>query len=97
MLNIYKLEKNEPLPIKNGISSFTKYLSRVKFFIANILNRFKIPGLVEEIEYIDNITSQKISIKTKSLFTVISIDGRDYYFNRLSGKFDGTGSGFTCN
>jgi hypothetical protein len=99
MLDIYRLERSdniETTPVKNGVSLFAKYLSRFKFSIAGILNKIKAPGLVREIEYFDELTSQRISVKNQSLYTVISIDGRDFYFNRLSGKFDGTGSGFTC-
>ena len=39
----------------------------------------------------DNATGQTISLKESPFYTTLSIDGRDYYFIRETGEFDGTG------
>ena len=39
----------------------------------------------------DGVTGQKVSLKESSLYTTLNIDGRDYYFIRETGEFDGTG------
>jgi len=41
----------------------------------------------------DSFSGQRLEIKVGIIYTRISVNGRDYYFSRLSGKFDGTGSG----
>jgi hypothetical protein len=44
------------------------------------------------VEVNDAITGHRIQVKAGTLFTCITVNGRDYYFHRLTGKFDGTGS-----
>jgi hypothetical protein len=44
-------------------------------------------------ETIDGVTGQKVAVSVGDLFVRLSIDGRDYYFDRLTGRFDGTGLG----
>ena len=57
------------------------------------LNRLGLPGFIQPFEFEDLVTGQKLKFTVSPFFTVISIDGRDYYFYRHNGKFDGTGSG----
>lgn len=38
----------------------------------------------------DKLTGQKIEIKTTPYYSILSIDGREYYFIKETGKFDGT-------
>jgi hypothetical protein len=57
-----------------------------------ILNRAGLPGAVQDVEINDELTGQQVSVRVRALFTRISVNGRDYYFRRLSGRYDGTGS-----
>jgi len=43
-------------------------------------------------DLVDRVTGQEIKLTVGDLFVRLSIDGRDYYFDRFTGKFDGTGS-----
>jgi len=43
-------------------------------------------------EATDKITGQKVAVSIGDLFVRLSVDGRDYYFDRITGRFDGTGS-----
>ena len=61
--------------------------------IGNCANKIKVPGCVQPMEYTDKVTGDRIAIKNSLYFTKLSINGRDYYFQRFSGKFDGTGMG----
>lgn len=56
-----------------------------------ILTFFNAPGFVTPIDYADRVTGDYISIRINKYFTVISVNNRDYYFRRFTGKFDGTG------
>jgi hypothetical protein len=53
----------------------------------------RIPGAIANSTITDSVTHQTFSISVGALFTRITLDGRDYYFDRFSGKFNGTGSG----
>jgi hypothetical protein len=67
--------------------------SRLRYVIGSLLKRLHIPGAIKDIDLQDSITGQKVSVQVSSLFVRLSVNGRDYYFDRLSGKFDGTGHG----
>jgi len=41
----------------------------------------------------DGLTGNEIEITLSGAYSVISINGRDYYFDRLTGRFGGTGLG----
>lgn len=86
-------------PYKKGRPSNTSAswldiaIGRIQLATGHLLNWLKIPGAVRDIELKDALTGQHISVKVGPLFTCLTVDGRDYYFRRVSGKFDGTGMG----
>jgi hypothetical protein len=51
------------------------------------------PGAIRDFHMKDELSGQEIDIAVTLLFTRISINGRDYYFDRLTGRFGGTGCG----
>lgn len=65
----------------------------IKEWIGRILNRLGVPGAIQDAVIDDGFTGQHVSIQVGTLFTRISVNGRDYYFRRMSGRFDGTGTG----
>jgi hypothetical protein len=56
-----------------------------------LLNGLRIPGIVRDYKIADPVNNQIIIISVGALFTRISVNGRDYYFHRLTGKYDGMG------
>ena len=48
-------------------------------------------ALIKPFEYEDAMTEHKIEVKVSPLYSKLSVDGRVYYFERETGKFDGTG------
>lgn len=56
------------------------------------LNRLGVPGFVRSARVHDDATGADIEIRVGHLYTVFSVDGRDYFFRRTSGEFDGTGT-----
>ena len=40
----------------------------------------------------DSLTGQEVAVSVEVLFVRLTVDGRDYYFDRLTGKYNGTGS-----
>ena len=61
--------------------------------LGRILNYLRLPGRIKNLAVKDDLTGQEIEIHVGTLFTRLSVNGRDYYFHRLTGKFDGTGCG----
>lgn len=74
-------------------SPWLRFKDAFKVSLGATLNRFGLPGGVKDVEFEDQVTGQRVQIRVGALFTQISINGRDYYFRRISGKYDGTGMG----
>ncbi len=64
---------------------------KLKQFAGNLLNGLGVPGFVRPLEIQDTLTNTYVQVRVSGFFTVISIDGRDYYFRRLTGEYDGSG------
>jgi hypothetical protein len=77
--------------LSGGATRCDRLKLRFKEVAARLFDRLGIPGFVRSMTLKDEVTGQTISVQTGHLSTRISIDGRDYYFDRLSGRFDGTG------
>lgn len=82
-----------PRPAKMGASRWVRWRSRAELFIGRVANACGWPGAIADAEIVDGVSGQHIAIRRGLLFTVVSVNGRDYYFRRFSGKLDGTGIG----
>lgn len=74
-------------------SMLLRLADALKFLAGRIANRLHIPAIIQEIDISDPVTSQEISIAAHPLFTVVRVKGRDYYFHRFSGRYNGAGIG----
>jgi hypothetical protein len=68
------------------------WLGRTRQWLGRVLNRASAPGAIREMEFKDQLADRHIAVSVGELFTCLSVNGRDYYFDRLTGRFDGTGS-----
>ena len=82
-----------PSPASESSSRLDVWWGRVRQWLGRTANALRYPAVVQPMEISDPVTGCSIEIRVGSLFTVISVDGRDYYFKRLTGRFDGTGMG----
>ena len=82
-----------PRPAEFGATRWRIAVSNFREWLCRVANRSGLPGAVADVHIEDTVTGQIIDIKSGVLFTRISVNGRDYYFRRFSGTFDGTGSG----
>lgn len=67
--------------------------SRIRAALGDLLNRMRLPGAIQPMCYSDPVTGDLIDVGVYARFTKVSINGRDYYFDRITGQFDGTGMG----
>jgi hypothetical protein len=82
-----------PHPTTTGGSFLSKWKSKLKLTLGRAAQRIGLPGCVARKVLDDPVTGQHMEIRVDLLFTVISVDGRDYYFRRWSGQYDGAGMG----
>ena len=64
---------------------------RARRVLGTVLNRLRCPGFVRPLEIDDPVTRDTFTVRCSPVYTIITLNGRDYYFDRLTGKFDGTG------
>lgn len=60
--------------------------------IGKLLQRFGAPGFVRPFEYRDLKTDEVITLRTTPRYTILSVRGKELFFLRESGRFDGTGA-----
>ena len=82
-----------PRPAVDGAKFWQIWCGRMWVLLGKTANRLRIGGCVQPIVMDDPVTGQHLGIRLGPLFTVVSVDGRDYYFRRFSGKYDGAGTG----
>lgn len=85
-----------PRPAPMGATRWQVWRGRIRMWIGATLCRIWPVGLVRSFKIDDAVTGQHIEIRVGALFTIIAVNGRDYYFRRFTGKFDGTGMAIGC-
>jgi hypothetical protein len=81
-------------PIHRAILSRTRLY--VRLFFGKLFNLAGIPGLVQECNYSGSTARAEITVRHGGLFTIISVNGLDIYFHRLTGSIDGVGAMSCC-
>ena len=60
-------------------------------WLGRLLVTLRIPGIIVNQSYDGTITRAKVRVHLGPLFSVVSVNGLDVYFHRLTGKIDGVG------
>jgi len=68
----------------------------LRLFGGALFNLAGIPGLVQECHYKGAAAKAEITVSRGKLFTIISVNGLDIYFHRLTGSIDGVGTMSGC-
>src|SRR5262245_19159858 len=59
-----------------------------------MLETLHAPAKIKEFEYVDPITNETVYLSTGTQYSVLHIGERLFFFNRLTGRFDGAGRSF---
>jgi hypothetical protein len=62
-----------------------------RLWLGKLLGLLHVPGIVVEQAYEANIARATVRVRLGPLFTVVSVNGMDIYFHRLTGRIDGIG------
>jgi hypothetical protein len=60
-------------------------------WFGSFMNSLRVPGFVRECKYKSTETATTVSVRLSPLYTVISVNGADVYFHRVTGAIDGVG------
>jgi hypothetical protein len=81
-----------PRAAAEGASRWLIWKERLRELTGRALSRLGLPGAIAEVKINDSLTGQQISVDVGPLYVRLTVNQRDYYFNRVTGRFDGTGS-----
>lgn len=82
-----------PRPSSMGATRIEIARGRLREWLGRMANRLGAPGAIRDTEIQDEVTGQHVAVRVGHLFVRLSINGRDYYFDRVTGRFDGSGIG----
>jgi len=50
------------------------------------------PAKIQEFEHVDPVTNETVYLSTGTRYSVLHIGDRRFFFDRITGRFDGTGT-----
>ena len=56
------------------------------------LERFKAPAKLKVFEFVDPASDETVYLYTSKVYSVLCVGDRRFYFDRITGKFDGVSS-----
>ncbi len=75
-----------------GKSTILSWLRlRLRVLAGKIYNLGGAPGFVRDCDYAATAHDVRVLVKAGELFTIITVNGLDIYFHRLTGSIDGIG------
>jgi len=80
-----------------GATFYDICLDRIRLVLGHLAGRAGVPGFIRDTVIDDPVTGQQIEIRVYALDTRLTIDGRDYYFGRVSGRLEGAGMAYCTN
>jgi hypothetical protein len=54
------------------------------------MNKLHSPAMIREFEYVDPISDRTVYLSTGSRYSVLHVGGLKLFFDRVTGRFDGT-------
>jgi hypothetical protein len=57
-----------------------------------MLEHLHAPARLREFEYVDSVSNETVYLSTGARYSVLHVGSKQFYFDRLTGRFDGTGT-----
>lgn len=83
--------QKEGRPAEMGATWWTKAKTVAMIHLGRFLHRLGVPGCVRDVELDDLVTGDHVEIRNSPLSVTITLNNRDYCFDRFTGRFVGTG------
>jgi len=64
---------------------------KMSAWMGSLLNRLGAPGFVRQGRYTGHVMDVSVEVRHSALYTVVSVNGVDVYFHRVTGIIDGVG------
>jgi hypothetical protein len=79
---------------KNPVSSWIRL--RIRLALGMLFNLAGIPGLLRDCNYQAGVADATIKVRVRDMFTIVTVNGFEIYFHRLTGSIDGVGVMSDC-
>lgn len=79
-------------PARGGAGFGDSMIFRGRLWLGRCMNRLGLAAPIQPTEIYDPATGQRIAVTVGDLLVRLTVNGRDFYFHRITGRFDGTGS-----
>ena len=66
------------------------FRSWARHVLGAIMERFHASAKIKEFEYVDQMTGDTVYLSTGARYSVLHVGDRQFYFERTTGRFDGT-------
>ena len=66
-------------------------LLQLEGMIGRVLNFLGFASPIVECDYEASICDARVAVRQRPLFTIVTVNGLDVYFHRLTGEIDGVG------
>jgi hypothetical protein len=67
-----------------------KVFDLIRDAFGRALEIFHAPAKIREFEYVDQDTNEIVYLSTGARYSVLHVGGKRFFFDRLTGRFDGT-------
>jgi len=84
-----------PRSVEGGANRFQLLRADLRDWVCKVIHKLRMPGAIRECDIDDPVTGHRIRVRIDRSCTELWIDGREYRFDRLSGKLRGTGTQLT--
>jgi hypothetical protein len=74
----------------NPMCGATSVIGRLLEMAGRVMERLHFPARLREFEYVNPISDETIYLSTGSRYSVLHIGEQMLYFDRVTGRFDGT-------
>jgi hypothetical protein len=82
-------------PAREGATVFDVARSRIRTTVGRMANRLGLPGTIRVVDIHDATAGHRVTVTIGVNVLRLTVNGRDFYFDRLTGRYEGSGS-LTC-
>jgi hypothetical protein len=88
-LRLLRHEASAPSSRRAPLASLRAWVRRM---VGRMAHGLRLPGAIRPVTVDDPTTGHRLEVTVDATYVVLKIDGRDYYFRRVSGEYDGSGT-----
>jgi hypothetical protein len=81
-----------PLTTARRDSLKLRIVGVLRVWLGRALEALGAPARIKEFEYVDQGTNQTVYLSTGTRYSVLHVGDKQFFFERASGRFDGTGA-----